>query len=78
MKTRAPAAGSRQTRLWNARDLLRALAGELQLALDLLGGQLAQVLVDDVADMLEVGGEGDDLHGPAGPRARRGCLASAW
>jgi hypothetical protein len=30
--------------------------------LDLLLGELDQVLVDDVADMLEIGGEGDDLH----------------
>jgi len=30
-----------------------------------LARQLHQVLVDDVADMLEIDGEGDDLHGAA-------------
>jgi len=29
----------------------------------LLAGELHQILVDDVADMLEVGGEGDDVGG---------------
>ena len=46
------------------RQLLRAFARELELALDLLGGKLGEVLVDDVADVLQVDGKGDDLHGP--------------
>ena len=45
-------------------ELLRALAGELELALDLLGGKLGEILIDDIADVLQVDGEGDDLHGP--------------
>src|SRR5688500_18974091 len=39
-------------------DVARALFREAQPVLDLLGGELDQVLVDDVADMFEVGGEG--------------------
>ena len=46
-------------------DLPKALGRELQLVTDLLVRQLHQVLVDDVADMLEVGGEGDDVDGAA-------------
>src|SRR5205823_13487715 len=45
-------------------ELLRTLAGELELALDLLAGKLGEVLVDDVADVLQVDAEGDNLHGP--------------
>ncbi len=45
-------------------QFLGALGRELEPALDLLGCKLAQILVDDVADMLEVDGEGDDLHRP--------------
>src|SRR5215469_12106729 len=42
-------------------ELLGALGRELEAALDLLGRKLAQILVDDVAEMLEVDGEGNDL-----------------
>ena len=45
-------------------QLPKSFFGELQLLSDLLGGELHQVLVDDVADMLEIGGEGDDVDGP--------------
>ena len=45
-------------------QFLGALGRELEPALDLLGCELAQILVDDIADMLEVDGEGDDLHRP--------------
>src|SRR5262245_62715298 len=47
------------------RKLLRALLGKLKLAFDLLGRQLGEVLIDDVADVLEVNAERDDLHGAA-------------
>src|SRR3546814_9072896 len=43
-------------------QLGHALAREGGVVLDLLAGQLHQVLVDDVADVLEVGGEREDLH----------------
>ena len=56
-------------------DVARALFGEAQPVPDLLGGELDQVLVDDVADMLEVGGEGDDLHRPAAFRLAHVLLA---
>src|SRR6185437_8763904 len=46
-------------------ELGRALAREFELAPDLLRRQLHQVHLDDVADMLEIDGEGDDLHGAA-------------
>ena len=49
--------------LVHARDLGEALVGEAQIVLDLLGRQLHQVLVDDVADMLEIGGEGQHVDG---------------
>ena len=42
-------------------DFLQAFGREGVAVLDLLGGQFHQVLVDDVADMLEIGREGDDL-----------------
>ena len=45
------------------REFSRSLPRELVLVLDLLVGQLHQILVDDVADMFEVDGEGDYLHG---------------
>ena len=35
----------------------------MQPVADLLGRKLHQVLVDDVADMLEIGGERDDVDG---------------
>src|SRR5260221_5424961 len=35
---------------------------EFQLVLDLLGCEFHQILVDDIADMLKVDVEGDDLH----------------
>ena len=44
------------------RKLSGTLLREAQLALDLLGGEFRQVLVDDVSDVLEVDGERDDLH----------------
>src|SRR5262245_60795771 len=44
-------------------ELVGALGRELQVALDLLDRELPQVLVDDVAGMLEVDRERDDLHG---------------
>ena len=40
-----------------------AFGGELIIAFDFLRRQLAQVLVDDVADVLEIDGERHDLHG---------------
>src|SRR3546814_6523628 len=43
-------------------QLRHALGREGGVVLDLLAGQLHQVLVDDVADVLEVGGEVEDLH----------------
>jgi len=52
-------------------QLLGALGRELEPALDLLGRKLAQILVDDIADMLEVDGEGDDLHCPLSSRSSR-------
>jgi hypothetical protein len=39
--------------------------GELVIALDLLDRQLAKILVDDVAEMLEIDCERYDLHGAA-------------
>ena len=50
-------------------DLGQALGGELQPVLDALGPELLEVLVDDVADMLEVDGEAEDL-GERGSRRR--------
>ena len=50
--------------LVEGRKLLGALGRELEAALDLLGRELAQILVDDVADMFEVDGKGNDLHRP--------------
>jgi len=44
--------------------------------LDLFLGELDQVLVDDVADMLEVGGEGDDLHAAAAAGFAQHLLAA--
>src|ERR1700724_2279990 len=44
-------------------EFSRAVLRELVLVLDLLAGQLHQILVDDVANMFEVDGEGDYLHG---------------
>jgi hypothetical protein len=46
------------------RQFLGAFGRKLKSALDLFGRQFAQVLVDDVADMFEIDGEGDDLHCP--------------
>ena len=43
-------------------DLGQALRREGVALADLLLGELAQVLVDDVADMLEIGDQGDDLE----------------
>ena len=54
------------------------LARELVLVLDLLGGELHQVLVDDVADMLEVDGEGNDLHGAAPVGVVEALRGSPW
>src|ERR1700722_483120 len=45
------------------REFSRSFLRELVLVLDLLAGQLHQILVDDVANMFEVDGEGDYLHG---------------
>src|SRR5690606_1628097 len=44
-------------------QLARAFVGEAAPVLYLLGGELHEVLVDDVADMLEVGREADDVGG---------------
>src|SRR5258708_12618258 len=44
------------------REFSRSLLRKLVLVLDLLAGQLHQILIDDVADMFEVDGEGDYLH----------------
>ena len=44
-----------------ALDLGETCRREAQAAFDLLGRELHQVAVDDVADMLEIGGEGQDL-----------------
>src|SRR5690606_41743320 len=44
----------------HAADLLQPLGRELQPVADLLVGELHQVLVDDVADMLEICGESDE------------------
>src|ERR1700751_465665 len=44
-------------------EFSRSFLRELVLALDLLARQLHQILVDDVADMLKVDGEGDYFHG---------------
>src|SRR5271163_5000629 len=46
-------------------QLRRAFWRELIASLDFLDGELAQILVDDVADMFEVDSEGHDLHGAA-------------
>lgn len=43
-------------------DLGQPLRREGIALADLLLGELAQVLVDDVADMLEIGDQGDDLE----------------
>ncbi len=51
-------------RLWKAESSSAPSGRKLEPALDLLGREFAQILVDDVADMLEVDGEGDDLHRP--------------
>src|ERR1700756_5616182 len=45
------------------REFSRSLFRELVFVLDLLVGQLHQILVDDIADMFEVDGESDYLHG---------------
>src|ERR1700675_548114 len=45
------------------REFSRSLFRELVLVLDLLAGQLHQILVDNVADMFEIDGAGDYLHG---------------
>ena len=49
------------TRAWKARSSASAFGREGVAVPDLLGRELHQVLVDDVADMLEIGGEGQDL-----------------
>jgi hypothetical protein len=46
-------------------ELGGTLGRKLKLSLDFLGRNLAQVLVDDVARVLQVDREGDDLHGAA-------------
>src|SRR3546814_14954143 len=46
-------------------DFPEAVVGEVQPVLDLLGCQLHQALVNDVADMLEIRGEGHDVAAPA-------------
>ncbi|MFC5419857.1 hypothetical protein ACFPOB_09805 [Bosea eneae] len=43
-------------------DLGKTFFGEAVALADCLSRQLAQVLVDDVADMLEIGGRGDRLE----------------
>ena len=43
-------------------QLPRALGRELPAPLDLLRRKLAQILIDDIANVLEVDGEGHDLH----------------
>src|ERR1700739_1822092 len=50
--------------LVEGRKLFSAFLRELKPALDLLGRQFAQILVNDIADMLKVDGEGDYLHCP--------------
>src|SRR5713226_7755799 len=50
--------------LVECRQFFRAPGRKLEPALDLLGRELAQILVDDVAHMLEIDGKGDDLHRP--------------
>src|SRR5260370_5016683 len=49
--------------LVEGRELRRSFLRELILVLDLLDGELHEVLVDDVADVLEVDRKRDDLHG---------------
>src|SRR5450759_3135326 len=50
--------------LVECRQFFGAFRRELKPALDLLGGELAQILVDDIAHVLEIDGEGNDLHRP--------------
>src|SRR6202048_3523066 len=45
------------------REFSRSLFRELVLVLVLLSSQLHQILVDNFADMFEIDGEGDYLHG---------------
>ena len=51
-------------RLWKAERFLRAFRGKLEPALDLFCRKFAQVFVDDIANMFEVYGEGNNLHRP--------------
>jgi hypothetical protein len=54
-----------QYALMKGLQFLRPLDGELVSVLDLPAGELHQILVDDVANVFEVYGERDDLHGAA-------------
>ncbi len=47
-------------------DLREAVLRQAKVVLDALGGELHQVLVDDVARMFEVDGEGQDIRQPLG------------
>ena len=51
-----------QQTLVHGGDFLQALRREREPLLDLLGGDLAQALVQNVADMFEVDGEGQDVR----------------
>ena len=62
--------------LMHVRDFLQALRREAQPLLDLLGGDLAQALVQDVADVLEVDREGEDVRAAPGVGLAQALLAA--
>ena len=57
-------------------DLRQAFLREGQPLLDLLGGDLAQALVEDVADVLEIDGEGKDVRAALGIGLAQAVLAA--
>lgn len=50
-------------RLWNASSSAAPLPRKLVLVLDLLTGELHQILVDDVANVFEIDCKSDDFRG---------------
>ena len=57
-------------------DLLQAFLREAEPLLDLLGSDLAQALVQDVADVLEVDGEGQNVRATLGVGLAQPILAA--
>ena len=55
-------------------DVVQAVLRQAQVILDALGGELHQVLVDDVAHMLEIDGEGENV----GRRLASPSLRASW